>query len=76
MPYFENLSDETSIVNFPLSSAAQLRYAAQDINLEMKMPAFRTLDDVDVHGKKVVIRLDLNVPIANGKVPIKLALIV
>jgi phosphoglycerate kinase len=32
------------------------------------MPAFRTLDDVDVANKKVVIRLDLNVPIANGKV--------
>ena len=32
------------------------------------MPAFRTLDDVDVAGKRVVIRLDLNVPIENGKV--------
>ena len=27
------------------------------------MPDFRTLDDVDVHGKKIVIRLDLNVPV-------------
>jgi phosphoglycerate kinase len=32
------------------------------------MPTFRTLDDVDVKGKRVVIRLDLNVPIADGKV--------
>jgi phosphoglycerate kinase len=32
------------------------------------MPAFRTLDDVNLHGKKVVIRLDLNVPIKDGKV--------
>ena len=32
------------------------------------MPAFRTLDDVDVAGKRVVIRLDLNVPVENGKV--------
>ena len=32
------------------------------------MPAFRTLDDVDVAGKRIVIRLDLNVPIENGKV--------
>jgi phosphoglycerate kinase len=32
------------------------------------MPAFRTLDDVDVKDKRVVIRLDLNVPIANGVV--------
>jgi phosphoglycerate kinase len=32
------------------------------------MPAFRTLDDVDVSNKKVVIRLDLNVPIQAGVV--------
>jgi phosphoglycerate kinase len=35
---------------------------------ENHMPAFRTLDDVDLHGKKVVIRLDLNVPIKDGVV--------
>ena len=32
------------------------------------MPVFNTLDDVNVDGKRVVIRLDLNVPIENGKV--------
>jgi phosphoglycerate kinase len=32
------------------------------------MPAFRTLNDVDVANKRVAIRLDLNVPIENGKV--------
>ena len=32
------------------------------------MPRFRTLDDVDVSGKRVIIRLDLNVPLADGKV--------
>ena len=32
------------------------------------MPAFRTLDDVNVSGKRVVLRVDLNVPIANGVV--------
>jgi phosphoglycerate kinase len=32
------------------------------------MAAFRTLDDVDVSGKRVVIRLDLNVPMEQGKV--------
>ncbi len=32
------------------------------------MPAFNTLDDVKVMGKRVVIRVDLNVPIENGKV--------
>jgi phosphoglycerate kinase len=32
------------------------------------MPAFNTLDDVNVRGKRVVIRVDLNVPIENGRV--------
>src|SRR5688572_9930868 len=32
------------------------------------MPTFRTLDDVEVSGKRVIIRLDLNVPIENGRV--------
>jgi phosphoglycerate kinase len=32
------------------------------------MSAFRTLDDVNVSGKKVIIRLDLNVPMENGVV--------
>jgi phosphoglycerate kinase len=32
------------------------------------MPAFRSLNDVDVKNKRVVIRLDLNVPIENGVV--------
>jgi phosphoglycerate kinase len=33
-----------------------------------KMTAFRTLDDVDVKGKRVLVRIDLNVPTADGKV--------
>ena len=32
------------------------------------MPNFRTLDDVDVKGKRVLLRVDLNVPMENGKV--------
>jgi phosphoglycerate kinase len=32
------------------------------------MPAFRTLDDVNVTAKRVVVRLDLNVPMENGVV--------
>ena len=29
---------------------------------------FRTLDDADVAGKRVLLRIDLNVPTENGKV--------
>jgi phosphoglycerate kinase len=32
------------------------------------MPTFRTLDDVDVRGKRVLLRVDLNVPMENGRV--------
>src|SRR6266581_7227030 len=32
------------------------------------MPNFRTLDDVDVNGKRVLLRVDLNVPMENGRV--------
>lgn len=32
------------------------------------MSAFRTLDDLDVKAKRVLVRLDLNVPLADGKV--------
>ena len=32
------------------------------------MATFRTLDDVDVKGKRVLLRVDLNVPMENGRV--------
>src|SRR5438270_973438 len=32
------------------------------------MPRFRTLDDLDVAGKTVLLRADLNVPVKDGKV--------
>ena len=32
------------------------------------MPAFLTLDDLDVRGKRVLVRADLNVPMTGGKV--------
>ncbi|MEJ8574064.1 phosphoglycerate kinase [Microbaculum marinum] len=32
------------------------------------MTSFRTIDDLDVNGKRVVLRADLNVPVADGKV--------
>jgi len=32
------------------------------------MTAFRTLDDADLKGKRVLVRVDLNVPVTDGKV--------
>jgi phosphoglycerate kinase len=32
------------------------------------MAAFKTLDDLDLSGKRVLLRADLNVPVENGKV--------
>ncbi|MBV9222352.1 MAG: phosphoglycerate kinase, partial [Methylobacteriaceae bacterium] len=32
------------------------------------MPSFRTLDDLDPKGKRVLVRVDLNVPMEDGKV--------
>ena len=32
------------------------------------MAGFRTLEDIDVHGKRVLLRADLNVPVKDGVV--------
>jgi phosphoglycerate kinase len=32
------------------------------------MPNFRTLDDADIKNKRVLVRVDLNVPMENGKI--------
>src|SRR5260370_41274217 len=43
--------------------------AAQRPGQEFEMSkTFRTLDDVDVKGKRVLLRVDLNVPMENGRV--------
>src|SRR5436853_5774449 len=35
---------------------------------EKPMPRFRTVDDLDVSGKTVLVRADLNVPVKDGRV--------
>src|SRR5205085_6303542 len=35
---------------------------------EKPMPRFRTVDDLDVSGKRVLVRADLNVPVKDGRV--------
>jgi phosphoglycerate kinase len=45
------------------------RYCAAKIKTgDRDMAGFRTLDEADVFGKKVLVRVDLNVPMQDGKV--------
>ena len=50
------------------AAAARLRSAARDRPPEEPMPEFLTLDDIDVRGKRVLLRADLNVPVKDGRV--------
>jgi phosphoglycerate kinase len=51
-----------------MASLFVLEPARHDPTKRRDMPAFKTLDDIAVAGKRVVLRADLNVPIRNGKV--------
>src|SRR5579863_5676904 len=48
-------------------SAAQ-RVALRPGQEQEMTKSFRTLDDVDVKGKRVLLRVDLNVPMEQGRV--------
>src|SRR5206468_136618 len=46
-------------------------YGPRDFSMErdQRMAGFKTLDDIGaVSGKRVLVRVDLNVPVADGKV--------
>jgi phosphoglycerate kinase len=44
------------------------RYRRRDGQADLIVAAFRTLDGVDLRDKRVLLRVDLNVPMENGKV--------
>src|SRR5262245_41843418 len=45
-----------------------LRAPSQEIEIRTMTAGFRTLDQAAVKGKRVLVRVDLNVPVENGKV--------
>src|ERR1700733_7213602 len=44
------------------------RHRGRDGQAALTVAAFRTLDDANLAGKRVLVRIDLNVPMENGKV--------
>src|SRR5437763_2075268 len=42
--------------------------ATRPFSKSLQMPIFRNLDDAEVKGKRVLVRVDLNVPMQDGKV--------
>jgi len=48
--------------------AAQLDLVISRKELQLTMPSFRTLDDLDLAGKRVLLRVDMNVPMRDGAV--------
>src|SRR3954451_13307619 len=60
-------SNDASICGGP-GSAVHRQEALHRVRDMIAMPNFRTLDDVDVKDKRVLLRVDLNVPMENGRV--------
>src|SRR3546814_8485555 len=53
---------------FSRHSGAPASKAPPDPFSETAMPKFKTLDDLDLAGKTVLLRVDFNVPMAGGRV--------
>src|ERR1700730_15512936 len=51
-----------------LRSRAKRDVSKDELGETEMTKAFRTLDDVDVKAKRVLLRVDLNVPMENGRV--------
>lgn len=45
-----------------------VRYGGGDGAADLTMTAFKTLDDLDPQGKRILVRVDLNVPMDKGRV--------
>src|ERR1700744_2793955 len=52
----------------PVLDSSASRRSAPGTRKHPMTNKFRTLDDVDVKGKRVLLRVDLNVPMDNGRV--------
>jgi len=55
-------------LNFPLPELLRNSTLPQGEGKRSAVSNFRTLDDLDVKGKRVLVRADLNVPVQAGKV--------
>src|SRR6202040_1173547 len=64
-----SLSKASGITRWRYSTGAGLQYNSDASGGKgAPMPRFRTLDDLDVAGKRALVRADLNVPVKDGKV--------
>src|ERR1700730_18612955 len=64
-----SLSKALGITQWKYNAPACLQYnSGNTVKKGAEMPRFRTLDELDVAKKRVLLRADLNVPVKDGKV--------
>src|ERR1700730_4734275 len=61
-------SRDLALTWVPVLQRTASRFAQRPGQESEMSKTFRTLDDVDVKGKRVLLRVDLNVPMENGRV--------